>query len=95
MKSYYGGHPALAQVIANAYFHTQQAEGAANFDVGWNPIPDSVIGLAGAAVSVVDQIQLKLISFWFRFTVPWMSTQQASSRRSSSYHSMLLSTEKS
>jgi hypothetical protein len=54
MKSYYGGHPALAQVIANAYFHTQQAEGAANFDAGWNPIPDSVIALVGAAVSVVD-----------------------------------------
>lgn len=53
-KSYYGGHPALAQVIANAFFHTQHVEGAANFDVGWNPIPNSVIGLAGAAVSVVD-----------------------------------------
>ena len=53
-KSYYGGHPVLARVIANAYFHTQHAEGAANFDAGWNPIPDSVIGLAGAAVSVVD-----------------------------------------
>ena len=63
MKSYYGGHPALAWVIANAYFHTQHAEGAANFDVGWNPIPNSVIGLVGAAVSVVDWIQLKLICF--------------------------------
>ena len=51
-KSYYCGHRALARVIANAYFHTRNAEGAGNFDTGWNPIPDSVIGLAGAAVSV-------------------------------------------
>ena len=47
MKSYYGGHPVIAWVIANAYFHMQQAEGAANFNAGWNPIPNSVIGLTG------------------------------------------------
>ena len=62
-KSYYCGHPALAQVIANAYFHAQNVEGAANFNAGWNPIPDSVIGLVGAAVCVVVLILLKLTCF--------------------------------
>ena len=62
-KSYYCGHPTLTQVIANAYFHTQHAEGAANFDAGWNPIPNSVISLVGAAVSVVDCFHPKLVSF--------------------------------